>query len=87
MLKFTTPEINVLISLLEELKTQQENAGCNDYSVDKTEDNLAFAQILNLYQPQQDLHLTVRENDICGFDLVVTHYFIDKLQRLKKQSI
>ena len=87
MSQFTPSEITVLISLLNELMEIQSNAGCNDYIVDKTKDNLEFAKIFNRVQSNKDIKLTAKGDKIYGFDYPVTQYFIEKISKLKDVKI
>lgn len=77
--------MNMLIQSLEELRDIQADSGCNDFIVDKTPDNIKFAEIFNLHQNYPGNRLNVEEDKITGGDVLVTQYFIDKLQRMKTE--
>lgn len=83
MNSLSAPEIKMLIQLLNELKDEQENAGCNDLILPLTQDNIEFATLLN-NAVDEDLKLQIGKKNISGFDIVVTAYFINRLKNMVK---
>lgn len=72
-------ELILLQSCLEELYSYQENAGCNDFSMDKTPSNIVLMKKLNDYQGENVFKIQGKE--IQGFDLCVTSYIMALVEK------
>ncbi len=74
-------EISMLIQLLDELKEQQGNAGCNDLFLEKTPTNIEFMEFFNTQVEEHD-QLYMGPKYIGGNDMSLTYYFLDKLKKM-----
>lgn len=83
--QFNSAELNMLRVLLEELREKQSNAGCNDFSIEKTPETMLFAEMFNNTQPNEDLAMCTDGKKIFGMDLDVTQYFLNKIEKLSSK--
>jgi ribosomal protein S4 len=92
MVKFTKTEKKVLLDFLDKLSEDQSNAGCNDWEIKNTPENVELVKnvIKYAYQSKKDqkeeleyLDEQIKEkfDTIYSTDMIVLDYLIDKLKK------
>ncbi len=78
---FTSCELKMLLSFLEQIEINQMDSSCNDLILPKTPEHIDFVETNNQCLPLKE-QLSIIGDEIVGLDITLTQYYIKRIKEI-----
>lgn len=78
---FTSCELKMLLSFLEQIEINQMDSSCNDLILPKTPEHIDFVETNNQLLPLKE-QLSIIGDEIVGLDITLTQYYIKRIREI-----